>query len=86
VAQIAWPHLYRVSLADIRGDQHSEFTIMSELGGYKAVAIAMEVHCEDRDAWRVYVVEVKDLGLAPTNPGGTVGLGPPGTIDDRNEF
>jgi hypothetical protein len=87
--RMSWPHLYRVTLRGIEGQIRVE-TVLSWQGGHKAVAVAVEVHMggwwAPEKTWPVYSVDVEDQGLAPTNPDGTVGQGPPGYLEDRAEF
>ena len=90
--QMAWPHLYRVTLHSIR-DERDEYTVLSWQGSPKAVAMAVEVHYgpeirfwRRRKKWTIYAVEVEDLGDAPRTTSGTVGQGPPGYLEDRAEF
>jgi hypothetical protein len=80
-----WPRLYRVRLADLINEHHSDFTVLSWLGPHKAVAMAVEVHLQ-RKRWPIYAVEVEDLGPAPRQADGIVGEGPRGYLEDRSEF
>ena len=61
----------------------------SSVGEYKAVAMVVEVHSSGwigpKKTWHVYSVDVEDLGLAPKNKNGTMGI-PKGCWDDRSEF
>jgi hypothetical protein len=88
VEQAPWPHIYRVTLRGIEGQTRIE-TVLSWLGDHKAVAMVVQAHSSGwvglRRTWSVYAVDVDDLGLAPRNKDGTVGI-PKGCWDDRNEF
>jgi hypothetical protein len=86
---MSWPHLYRVTLRGVAGEEHVD-TVLSFLGEHKAVAMAVEVHASGwigpKRTWPVYAVAVEDLGPAPKNKDGTVGSGPRGYLEDRSEF
>jgi 1,2-phenylacetyl-CoA epoxidase PaaB subunit len=86
MAQMEWPHLYRVYLRDVADQHRAEYTVLSWLGGHKAVAMAVEEHCRQPEAWSVYDVQALDIGPAPRQPDGTVGQGPAGYLEDRAEF
>jgi hypothetical protein len=81
-----WPRVYRVNLRGIEERQTKVVLVQSRLGSYKAVAMAAEYHREDEVDWPIYKVSVDDLGPAPTNPDGTVGMISAGAIEDRAEF
>ena len=59
------------------------------MGEYKAVAMVVEVHSSSwigpKKTWHVHSVDVEDLGPAPKNKNGTMGI-PKGCWDDRSEF
>ena len=81
-----WPHIYHVTLREGTGLRTAEYDVLSWLGGLKAVAMAMEVHVGQPEAWPVYDVDVWDTGPAPKEPDGMVGHGPPGHLEDRVEL
>lgn len=78
VDRLPWPRLYRVTLRGVAGELHVD-SVLSWLGEYKAVAMAVEVHASGwigpKRTWPVYSVKVEDLGPAPRNKDGTVGTG-----------
>ena len=88
MAPIEWPRIYRVTIRGINGEQRIE-TVLSWLGEYKAVAMVVAAHSGGsfgpKKTWPVYSVDVEDLGLAPKNKDGTVGI-PKGCWEDRSEF
>jgi hypothetical protein len=81
-----WPHLYHVTLSDTGNQHRAEFDVLTWLGELNAVAMAMEAHDSGSGQWHVYAVNVSDAGPAPRQPDGTVGQGPPGYLEDRDEF
>ena len=81
-----WPHIYHVTLREGLNEREAEYDVLSWLGGHKAVAIAMETHARQPESWHVYDVDVWDTGPAPKASDGFVGHGPPGYLEDRDEF
>ena len=80
--------VYVVTLKAILGETE-QHKVLSRLGPNKAVAMAVEVHFLDAEAfwdrtmWPIYSVEIEDLGPAPRDPEG----GPVGDyLEDRDEF
>ena len=84
-----WPHLYRVTLRGLNGEERVD-TVLTFLGELKAVAMSVTAHTGGwfgpKKTWPVYSVAVEDLGPAPKSKHGTVGSGPRGYLEDRSEF
>jgi hypothetical protein len=80
-----WPHVYRVTLRGLAGDE-LVVTALSWLGDQKAVVMAVEEHHRRGLEWPIYEVSTEDTGPAPREPDGLVGHGPPGYLEDRAEF
>jgi hypothetical protein len=83
----SWPHIYRVTLRSIDGDEHVKGAL-SWLGELKAVAMVVEYHHSRSHRGKpspVYSVHVEDTGPAPKSAAGMVDW-PRDVLDDRMEF
>jgi hypothetical protein len=81
-----WPRVYQVHLRGIDEQQARTVLVQTRLGPYKAVAMATESHTEHSPIWPINSVSVDNLGPAPRNPDGTVGMISVGAMEDRAEF